>query len=246
MTKKVVNKYKVDVLAFGPHPDDIEFGCGGTLAKLAKHGKKVAIIDMSLAENSTNGDVVTRLKEAQKAGKILGAAFRENLELPNNFFKNTKRNHDKIVRIIRKYQPELVLLPYFFDRHPDHENGSKMIREALFSTGLVKYKTGQPKHRPSRVLFYMLWNEDKPSFVVDITDEFETKMQSILAYKSQFELDKSKKRVYTIDNDDRMLKYVESRARNYGFVINRTFGEAFLSINPIGINSPFDTIENFF
>lgn len=243
MTQKE-NKYKVNTLAFGAHPDDVEFGCGGLLAKLAKQGKKTAIVDMSLAELSTNGTVENRLIEANEARKVLGATFRENLEIPNNFFFNIRAYQDKLIHALRKYQPDVVLAPYYFDRHPDHENASKLIRDVLFTAGLKRYETELGRHKPIYVLFYMMWNEFVPSITVDITEEFDTKVASILAYKSQFELDA--KSIKTIDNEDTTLKYIEARARNYGFPIQRKFGEPYLSINPIGVSDVSNILPNFF
>lgn len=244
MNKYSTNKFEVDVLAFGPHPDDVEFGCGGLLKKVSKLGHSTAVVDMSLAELSTNGTVELRLKEAENARKILGVKYRENLKLPNNFFSNSKEVQDKLIRTIRKYRPKLVLLPYYFDRHPDHENGSNLIRNALFTSGLVKYETQQNKHRPTHVLFYMLWNEFKPSLIVDITQEWSEKLKAILAYKSQF--NPKIGRAKTIDNEKRTLKFIEARARVYGFSINKDYGEPFLSINPIGTENPLNILPNFF
>ena len=241
---KISSKFRVDILAFGPHPDDIEFGCGGLLTKAKNQGLTSGIIDMSLAELSTNGTVSQRIKEAEEARKVLGSKYRENLKLPNNFFSNTKEAQDKVIRVIRKYRPEMVLIPYYFDRHPDHENAAKIIRDSLFTSGLIQYKTGQNPHRPNRVLFYMLWYEFTPSLIVDISEEWEAKIKALLAYKSQFRRGKGKRE--TIDNDVNTMKFIEARARNYGFMINRTFGEPYLSINPLGIESPLNFLPNFF
>lgn len=236
---------KVDVLAIGAHPDDVEFGCGGTLAKLANLGKTVAIVDLSKSELSTNGTVPERLVEAENAKNILGVKYREVLDIPNNFFFNTKQHQDLVIDIIRKYQPEMLFLPYIFDRHPDHENASKIIRDSLFTGGLKMYKTTREKWRPKYVFAYMLWYEFTPSFVVDITDTFDTKLSSILAYESQFKMDKT--RDATIDNNENTIKYEEARARVYGFHIQATYGEPFLSLNySVGVKNPFDLLPNFF
>ncbi len=238
------NDYKVKVLAIGAHPDDVEFGCGGLMKKFAKKGYKTAIVDMSQAELSSNGTVDERMKEAGDSREILGAAYRENLKIPNNFFFNTKEYQDKLVYAVRKYQPEMILAPYFFDRHPDHENASKLIRDTLFTAGLRMYKSEFEKHRPIYVLFYMMWYEFQPSLVVDISDELDDKINSLLAYKSQFDL--APGRVKTIDNEDATLKYVEARARTYGFPIQRKYGEPYLSINNLGVDDPFSVLPNFF
>jgi bacillithiol biosynthesis deacetylase BshB1 len=240
-----MNVHKVDVLAIGAHPDDVEFGCGGTLAKLSKLGKTVGIIDLSKSELSTNGTVEERLVEADEARKILGVKYREVLDIPNNFFFNNKEYQDVVIEKIRQYQPEMVFIPYVFDRHPDHENASKIIRDSLFTGGLKMYKTALEKWRPKYVFAYMLWYEFSPSMVVDITETFQTKLDSILAYKSQFKLDP--KRTTTIDNNDDTIKYIDARARVYGFHIQKTYGEPFLSLNySIGVSNPFDLLPNFF
>lgn len=238
------NKYKVDLLAFGAHPDDVEFGCGGLMYKIASLGSKTAIVDLSEAELSTNGSVKLRYHESEKAKNILKAHYRENLQIPNNFFFNSKEIQKKLINSVRKYQPKIVLVPYYFDRHPDHENASKLIREALFTSGLIKYKTNYKPHRPKYVLFYMLWHEFTPSLIIDINKEFNFKTKSILAYNSQFNFKKGQR--ITIDNQDRTFKYIEARARNYGFIIGKDYGEPYLSINPIGINSPTDILPNFY
>lgn len=239
------NDLKVDVLAIGAHPDDVEFACGGTLAKMSSQGKKIAIVDLSKSELSTNGTVPERLIEANNARNILGVSYREILDIPNNFFFNTKEHQDLVIDVVRKYQPEMLFLPYTFDRHPDHENASKIIRDSLFTGGLKMYKTLREKWRPKYVFAYMLWYEFKPSFIVDITDTFDIKVKSILAYESQFQLDST--RIQTIDNNNDTIKYIEARARVYGFHIQKTYGEPFLSLNySVGVSSPFDLLPNFF
>jgi bacillithiol biosynthesis deacetylase BshB1 len=238
------NNKKLDVLAFGPHPDDVEFGCGGLLLKVHKLGYRTGIIDMSLAELSTNGIISERLREAEEARKILGAVVRKNLKLPNNFFQRTKEVQDKVIQVVRQYQPSLVLLPYWHDRHPDHEDSVKIIQHALFTSGLIKYKTGQKPHRPKYVFHYMLWNGFRPSLIIDITDEWPAKKKALLAYKSQFI--KNKNRARTIDNEDDTIKFWEARARHYGFMISKKFGEPYLSEAPLGVNNPFLLLPNNF
>lgn len=238
------NEQKLDILAFGAHPDDVEVGCGGLLLKVAKMGYKTGIVDLSLAELSTNGDTPSRLREADQSRKILNVKVRENLGIPNNFFFNSKEVQDKIIRVIRKYQPEMILMPYFSDRHPDHEEAPKLIKQAIFTSGLIKYETEQKNWRPKYVFYYMLWYEFEPSFIVDISDEFEIKLKAYLAYGSQFKLDKN--RLKTIDNDAKTLKFFEARNRHYGFNISRTYGEPYLSTFPLGINNPFDYLPNLF
>lgn len=235
---------KLDILAFGAHPDDVEAGCGGLLVKAAKAGFKTGIVDLSLGELATNGTVGSRQKEAEEARKILKVKIRENLKLPNNFFENSPKVQEKIIRLIRKYRPEMVLLPYWFDRHPDHQDVAKLVRPALFTSGLVKYKTGQAPHRPKYLLFYLLWFEFKPSMVVDITEEWEEKVKALASYKSQ--LQRNKKNRPTVYNDRKVSRLLEARARNYGFLVGKTFGEPYLSIGPVGTKNPLDFLPNYF
>jgi len=243
-TKEKQQNNKVDILAFGAHPDDVEAGCSGLLIKLANEGYKTAIIDMSEAELSTNGTVALRYKEAENARKIMRVSYRENLKVPNNFFANSVKLQNKLVEKLRFYRPEMVLLPYFKDRHPDHEATPKLVKDALFTAGLSRFKTKLPPHRPKYVFYYPLWYEFKPSFIVDISGLWEKKKEAILAYKSQFILtDKTKK---TIDNSDDTMKYWEARARHYGFMANVSNGEAYLSHYRLGIDDPFKIMPNFF
>jgi len=237
----------VDVLAFSPHPDDAEFGCGGLLALAASKGLKTAIIDMSESELSTNGDVATRYKEAEAARKTLGVTHRENLQIPNNKFYNSEEVQKKLVRILRAYRPKMLLIPYDYDRHPDHENASRLVREAVFSSGLVKYECdGLAPHRPTRFYYYSLWIEFEPSFLLDVTPVWNKKRDAIFkAYKSQFSTTKNTKP--TIDTDKRMHKFIEARARHLGFQINTEYAEAYKSVYfPIGVEDPFTLLPNLF
>ncbi len=236
---------EVDIIAFGPHPDDVEFGCGGFLAKMSKK-YKVGIVDLTQAELSTNGNVNERMIEADIAGKILGATFRLNLKWPNNFIYNSKQFHDDIVRILRMYKPKMVLFPHDFDRHPDHENVQKIIRDAIFTSGLIKYEMDAlPPHRPKYAFAYAMWYEFDPSFIVDVTDVWDQKIKSIFAYGSQFS--NRKDTIQTIDTDDKTHKLIEARARTVGFKINATYGEAFKSVHsPMGVSDPFQLDPNVF
>lgn len=239
-----MKQHEVDILAFGAHPDDVEFGCGGLLVKAAKSGLATGIVDLSLAELSTNGTVEIRKKEAEKAREILGVSVRENLEVPNNFFFNSRELQDTLIRTLRKYRPRMVLLPYFVDRHPDHEETPKLVKQAIFTAGLVKYKTDREPHRPEYVLHYMLWHEFEPTVVFDITEEWEAKKKALLAYESQFVASEGSKK--TIDNDEETVRYWESRARAYGFRIGKPFGEPYWSYQPVGLQEPFGILPNVF
>ncbi len=234
----------LDILAFGAHPDDVEFACGGLLLKAKKLKLKTGIVDLTLGELGDNGTVEERLKEAKEAANFLGCAFRENLNLGDNKVKDTDENRKKVVEVIRKHRPKMVLAPYWSDRHPDHEATGILVKKAVFSAGVTKYQTNQPAFRPKYLFFYMLWEEFKPSVVLDITSEWEDKVKALLIHKSQFKLEPG--RIKTIDNQERTLKFWEARARNYGFWIGKDFGEPYLSIWPLGTEDLFNFLPNLF
>ncbi len=182
---------KLDILAFGAHPDDIELSCSGTIAKEVANGKKVGMIDLTRGELGTRGSKEIRDEEAKKAAQILGVALRENLNMRDGFFINDEKHQLEIIKIIRKYRPEIVLCNAIEDRHIDHGKGSKLVSDACFLSGLSKIETtieGQKQEawRPKQVYHYIQWNELKPDFVVDISNFIDKKIQSVLAYSSQF------------------------------------------------------------
>jgi len=229
------NKSRLDALFIGAHPDDIEITSSGTLLKIIKAGKKAGIIDLTVGELSTRGDLRTRKKETDSASKILGIKTRENLGLPDGDIQNNQRNRIKLIRLIRKYKPAVIFAPYPNDRHPDHINASNLIRESVYYSGLNKIPTeGFSPYRPSRI-FYFRHAYDLPiSFIVDISDVYKIKIRSIKAYKSQFYNPKAKQ-PDTYISSKLFLKDVESRARFYGFKIGAEFGEPFYCEEPIGI-----------
>jgi bacillithiol biosynthesis deacetylase BshB1 len=241
MTKK--KDLKLDVLAFGAHPDDVEAGCGGMLAYMANSGKRTGIVDLSQAELSTNGTLKQREREASNAAKILGVEVRENLKLPNNFFFNSKEVQRKIINVIRKYKPEMVLLPYWFDRHPDHESVRSLVWPALFTGGLLKYKTNYQKHRPGTVLFYRLWYDFTPSFIFDVSDVFDKKIEAIKAYESQFA--KTNVSIETKDNDQKFFDFWNARHLNDGYHIGVKYGEPYLSTTPLGVTNLDSFLPNY-
>ncbi|OGZ04274.1 MAG: bacillithiol biosynthesis deacetylase BshB1 [Candidatus Liptonbacteria bacterium RIFOXYC1_FULL_36_8] len=243
--KKEKNKLKkLDILAFGAHPDDVEFGCGGLLLKAKKAGLKTGIADLTLSELSTNGDTKIRQKEAKRAAEILGIDFRDNLKLPDGFIENSKKAQKKIVDYIRKRRPAMVLFPYTSDRHPDHENTGKLIKKALFLSGLKRFKTKNQPFRPPYALMYMIWNEFKPSVIFDISSEWEKKKKAMFAYESQFVFKKGSEK--TIDNNGNAEQFARVRAGNYGFYINSQFGEPYLSAYPVGLKDIFNLLPNNF
>ena len=232
---------KVDILAFGVHPDDVELGCSGTLIASARAGKKVAVVDLTGGELGTRGTVETRKTEAADAAKVMLLAARENLQMADGFFQNDETNIRKVITVIRKYQPEIVLCNAPEDRHPDHGRSSKLVSDAAFLSGLRKIETHynnelQEHWRPTYVFHYIQDRYLKPDFVFDISDCFEQKIESVLCYKTQFNtLDESEPATY-ISNPD-FLETIKGRALMLGKRIGVKYAEGYLSAKTPGINS---------
>jgi len=221
----------LDVLVFASHPDDAELAMGGTIAKLAKSGFKIGIIDITKGELGTRGTAETRQREAFNAAIILKVALRENLEVADGDIRNTKENLIKIILEIRKYKPKIIFAPHFNDRHPDHIDANNLIKRAMFSSGLSKILTfdkevPQQHHRPAKLFYYMMTYTFEPSFIVDISDSFEEKMKAVQCYTTQFHNPKSKEPETFISKPE-FINYIKSRAEFYGFSIGKTFGEPF-------------------
>ncbi|MCP5063543.1 MAG: bacillithiol biosynthesis deacetylase BshB1 [Ignavibacteriae bacterium] len=223
----------LDVLIFAAHPDDAELAMGGTIAKLTNNNLSVGVIDFTRGELGTRGTIKTRKEEANNASKILGIKVRENLEFPDGkIFVNDKFT-SKVISAIRKYKPKIIFAPYFNDRHPDHIETSKIVKRAMFNGGLPKVKTKlngklQRAFRPNKLYYYMQTYEFTPSFVVDISDTFETKMESVCAYKTQFHVKGVKlKDPSTFISNPEFVKYLEARAKSFGFKIGKKYGEPF-------------------
>lgn len=222
---------KVDILAIGAHPDDVELGCGGTLAKLISEGKKVAIVDLTQGELGTRGTNVTRAHEAASASEILGISARENLKMKDGFILNSEEYQIQIVKMIRKYQPEIVLANAVDDRHPDHAKAAKLVSDACFLSGLVKIETEldgehQKQWRPKQVFHYIQWKHITPDFVVDISDFMEKKIEACLAYKTQFYDPNSNEPMTPIATKD-FLESLTYRAQDLGRLSGVEFAEGF-------------------
>lgn len=231
---------KLDVLAFGAHPDDVELACAGTLNKLVKQGKKVGIVDLTEGEMGTRGSGEIRLQEAQDAADILGVHVRENLNLGDAWFTIDKESIIAVIRMIRKYQPEIVIMNALDDRHIDHGKGAELVKQAAFLSGLVKIETeldgvAQERWRAKHHFNYIQFRHMEPDMVVDITDEFDVKMESIRAYKTQF-YDPNSKEKSTLIAKPEFLDFVEARSREHGAAIGATFGEGFVSATPIPVD----------
>ena len=235
---------KLDILAFGAHPDDVELGCSGTIAKEISLGKKVGIIDLTRGELGTRGSAETRDKEAQEAAKILGVSIRENLGFRDGFFVNDESHQLEIIKMIRKYQPEIVLCNAIDDRHIDHGKGSKLVSDACFLSGLVKIETvlngkNQDKWRPKQVYHYIQWKTIEPDFVVDISSYIDVKMQSVMAYKTQF-YDPENKEAETPITSKNFLDSIKYRASDLGRLINSDYAEGFTAERYVAVDSLFN------
>ncbi|MFM7018363.1 bacillithiol biosynthesis deacetylase BshB1 [Flavobacterium sp.] len=235
---------KLDILAFGAHPDDVELGCSGTIAKEISLGKKVGIIDLTRGELGTRGSVAIRNSESEKATQILGVAVRENLDMRDGFFINDEAHQLKIIEMIRKYQPEIVLCNAIQDRHIDHGKGSKLVSDACFLSGLRKIETtlngeSQQAWRPKVVYHYIQWENLQPDFVVDISGFIDVKMESILAYSSQFYDPNSKEPESPISSKN-FLDSVKYRAQDLGRIIGVAHGEGFTVERYLAVNSLSD------
>ena len=230
----------LDVLVFAAHPDDAELSMGGTIAKLTKNNYKVGIIDLTRGELGTRGTVEIRQKEAFLAAGILKVSVRENLLIPDGNIERKKENLMKVVMSIRKYRPKIIFAPYFNDRHPDHIYASRLVKEAMFATGLAKLKTfdkevAQNAYRPGKLYYYMQTYQFDPSFIVDISGYFEIKMQAVECYASQFHNPRSKEPETFISRPE-FLSYIQSRAQVFGFQIDKKYGEPFYCEEKIELN----------
>ena len=235
---------KLDILAFGAHPDDIELGCGGTIVKEIANGKKVGLVDLTRGELGTRGTAQTRDQEASDAAKILGVQVRENLGFADGFFVNDKEHQLEIIKMIRKYQPEIVLCNAIDDRHIDHGKGSKLVSDACFLSGLLKIETeldgkSQDKWRPKHVYHYIQWKNIEPDFTVDITGYIDSKIASVFAYKTQFYDPKSTEpqTPITSKNFTDSIKY---RASDLGRLIGVDYAEGFTVERYVAVDSLFD------
>ena len=232
---------KADILAFGVHPDDVELGCSGTLIAAITQGKKVAVIDLTRGELGTRGTSETRNSEAENAARIMGVHARENLNMADGFFRNDEDNVRKVITIIRKYQPEIVLCNAPEDRHPDHGRSSKLVSDAAFLSGLRKIETDyagkvQEHWRPHYVFHYIQDRYLKPDFLFDISDYYEQKIKAILCYTTQFNTtDKSEPETY-ISNPD-FLDVIKARALMFGKRIGVQYAEGYLTTKMIGVKS---------
>jgi len=236
---------KLDILAFAAHPDDVELACSGTLIKHVQAGCKVGIVDLTTGDLGTRGTSEIRLAESAASVEIMGLTVRENLKLPDGFFDESKENLLKVVEAIRRHRPDIVIANAIHDRHPDHGRGSALVSRACFLSGLTKIDTGvdgsQERWRPQVVYHYIQYRYIKPDFVVDISEQWEKKLASIKAFKSQFYNPESDEPSTLIAGAD-FLDYVESRAREFGASIEGKYGEGFTVERPLKIQDMRSTL----
>jgi bacillithiol biosynthesis deacetylase BshB1 len=242
----------LDVLAVGTHPDDLEIACGGTLALLADRGYRVGAVDLTRGELGTRGSSELRAQETADANRILKLCIRENLGIPDGNIENTLENRLRLIRLIRDCRPRLLLIPYWEERHYDHVHASLLAGQAAFQSGLPKIETGQESFRPFRVLFYVSRIAFRPSFVVDISATFKTKMEAILSYRSQFHNSErasvegeSGTGPQTLISTPYALEVLETLCRYYGAMIGARYGEPFLLREPLEIVDPVKFFQDF-
>jgi len=238
---------KLDILVLAAHPDDAELGCGGTVAKHVKMGHKVGVVDFTRGELGTRGTIETRALESAESSKILGLTIRENLGLSDGFFKNDKDHQLEVIRAIRRYQPEIVLANAVFDRHSDHGKGASLAYDSCFLSGLAKVETWdehgkkQDAWRPKVVYHYIQSLLIVPDFVVDISEYWQTKIDSVKAFKTQF-FDPKSSEPQTYISSPEFLRMVEARAIEFGHAIGTKYGEGFTVRRYPGIKNLFDLI----
>lgn len=235
---------KLDILAFGAHPDDVELGCGATIAKEIAAGKKVGIVDLTRGELGTRGSAEIRDAEAAKAAAILGVSARENLKFRDGFFTNDEQHQKEIIKMIRKYRPEIVLCNAVDDRHIDHAKGSKLVSDACFLSGLIRIETEaegikQDAWRPKQVYHYIQWKNLTPDFVVDVSDFMQQKIDAVMAYGSQFYDPDSKEPVSPIATKN-FTESIEYRAKDLGRLVFCDYAEGFTVERYLAVNSLSD------
>lgn len=240
---------KLFVLAIGVHPDDVELSCSGTLINEVKKGNAAGIVDLTAGELGTRGTAETRAQEAANAAAIMGLSARENLGMRDGFFKNDEEHQLKLIRAIRKYQPEVVLANILDDRHPDHGRAGKLIADSCFYAGLSKIETtgddGKPQQRwrPKHVLHYIQDRFYEPDLVIDITDVFEQRMEAIKAYATQFHVaSDSSKGTQTYISTPEFLEALISRSKLMGKRIGVKYAEGYVSQKAIGVRNLEDLI----
>jgi bacillithiol biosynthesis deacetylase BshB1 len=227
----------LEVLAIAAHRDDTEIVCGGTIIKLVDLGYKVGILDLTAGESGSRGDAITRQKEADAATKVTGLALRQNLNMPDAGLFLTQENALAVAAIIRATRPELVILPYIDNqRHPDHSAAGEIGYRGCFLAGLAKMPIGGDPYRPRKIIYSCSFQEIRPTFIIDITEQFERKCQAVACYKSQFEDIPGQREVYPPARN--IFDFMDVQNRRYGYMINAKYGEAFYQKEVLSIDDP--------
>ena len=230
---------KLDILVFGAHPDDVELGCGGTIIKEVQNGKKVGVIDLTSGELGTRGNAAVRNEESKRATEIMGVVFRENMHFKDGFFKDDEEHKLALIRKIRKYQPEIIITNAPSDRHPDHSRASQITIDAAFLSGLEKIETNQHIWRPKAIYHYIQFNHLSPDFVVNISKQFDLKMEAVVSYTTQFYNPDSDEPDTIISTKD-FLDSVSYRAKDLGRQSGCDYAEGFISHQLLRIDSLLD------
>ncbi|MBS1680419.1 MAG: bacillithiol biosynthesis deacetylase BshB1 [Bacteroidetes bacterium] len=237
---------KLDILVLAAHPDDAEISCGGTIAKHIALGKKVGVADLTRGELGTRGSAEIRDREASEAAKVLGLSVRENIGLRDGYFQNSEADQLKVIAVIRKFRPEIILTNAVHDRHPDHGRAAQLVYDSTFLSGLVKIETKendmvQSPWRPKAVYHFIQSLYIKPDFVVDVSDYWNKKIDSLRAYKSQF-YDPNSSEPETFISDPGFMKLIEARGHEYGYNIGVKYGEGFTVQRHPGVKNLFDLL----
>ncbi len=219
----------LDMLAVSPHPDDVELCCGGLIVKMINKGYQVGIVDLTRGEMGTEGTAEVRIQEAKRAAEILGVKIRENMDLGDCRLSYGFDEGTRLAEVIRKYKPSILIAPYGDDNHPDHAAGRELAKKAAFFSRLRKIETKHEPHRVGSIIYYMLHRPFEPTFIVDVTDVYDRKLEAIRAYKSQIRL---------ISEYGGLLRAVSIRDQLYGLTIGAEYGEPFLSDTPLKIDDP--------
>jgi len=238
---------KLDILVLPVHPDDAELGCAGTIIKHIAQGKKVGLVDLTRGELGTRGSAEIREREAVKSGEILGLAMRKNIGLPDGFFQNTKEYQLKVIEAIRKFRPEIIITNAYHDRHPDHGRASELVEASCFLSGLRKIETfsgdvRQEEWRPRLVLHFIQDHYIQPDILVDVTAHWDKKIESIMAFESQFYNPEWQDEPQTYISSPEFIEVIEARAREFGKSIGVKYAEGFTSKKILGVDSLFDLL----
>ncbi len=234
----MAKKDSVDAIFFAAHADDIELACGGTIVKLVNDGRPVGIVDLTRGEMGTRGTPATRLRESRAAARVLGTTFREQLDLGDGGLRTGRAEEMKIIEVVRRWRPAVVFAPWPDERHPDHSRAGRLIAEASFYAGLRKIKTRLPAHRPQVVIYYLQNYLPPITFVVDVSDTWKRKMESIQSYKSQF-FDPKSKESRTFIAEEKFLEMIEARGHHFGALIGVRYGEAYVTKQPPRLDDVF-------